>query len=158
MVWPNPDDLLRGDFPERSRLRTGRTRDGAALAASSVEDNRAQLRSIEDAKGSPRGCSLHLRWHSAIRNHCGTLPTKLSHPLGKRNNSIYPSVHTNETGSGWRPRMHAAHRAGQCLTAGRLRVQSREVCMQTQAHPLEAFFQQAVRNSYEASWDCTIRT
>ena len=38
---------------------------------------------------------------------------------------------------------------GQGLTADRLRAQSRGVCMQTQAHPLESFFQQAVRNSYE---------
>src|SRR5208337_1178454 len=33
--------------------------------------------------------------------------------------------------------------------AVRLRAQPGEVCMQTQAHPLEAFFHQAVRNSYE---------
>jgi hypothetical protein len=35
------------------------------------------------------------------------------------------------------------------LTADRLRARPQEVCMQTQTHPLEAFFHQAVRNSYE---------
>jgi hypothetical protein len=44
------------------------------------------------------------------------------------------------------------HATGQSLKADRLHVQSREVCMQAQnrsSHPLEPFFQQAVRNSYE---------
>jgi hypothetical protein len=36
-----------------------------------------------------------------------------------------------------------------CIATDGQRARPREVCMQSQAHPLEPFFQQAVRNSYE---------
>jgi len=75
--------------------------------------------------------------------------------MAKRDNSDKLSVTAGQTGSGWRPRLHAmSNRPMPTKQNGCACAQQWEMCMQAPnqqgpTHPLEPFFQQAVRNSYE---------